>query len=246
MRFGRRQVLAEVSLSLCSGEMLVVVGPNGAGKSTLLRALVGVLPVDDGFVLVGGRRLEGMSRREIARHVSYLPQECASSFSLSVREVVRLGRFAQLGAFRSFTRDDIEAVEEAMYRADVLSFAGRTLPTLSGGERRRVFIARAIAQRARVLVLDEPTSSLDIGHACGLLEMLDGLVREGIAVVLSLHELTLALRGPQRLLLLDTGRIAGSGAPEEVLTGAAAWRAFGIQLVSVGEPAAIVPGTGLS
>ncbi len=236
-----RVVLRDVSLSLASGELLAIAGPNGAGKSTLLRVLAGVLRPKSGSVELEGDDLRSLSRRAIARRLAYLPQETWTSFSLTVRDVVRLGRFAHVGALASLGRQDLDAVEDAMCRADVQSLASRPLPTLSGGERRRVFLARAMAQQARVLVFDEPTSALDVGHACSVLDLLRMLADQGAAIVFSLHDLTLALRGPGKLLLLDHGRVSGRGDPATVLTGDAARAAFGVELVRVNAPTAIVP-----
>ena len=242
VRLGGRRVLEQVSLSVDFGEMLIVVGPNGAGKTTLLRALSGVIAPESGVVRVAGRGLAERSRRELARELAYLPQETWTEFGLTVRDVVALGRFPHTGPLRPLGDADRDAVERAMRDADVTHLAGRPLPTLSGGERRRVYVARAMAQAARILVLDEPTTALDVGHACAVMELLAGMARSGLAVVLSLHDLGLALRGPTRALLLAGGRVVAEGAPGQVLTGEAARAAFGIELHALASPPTIVPG----
>lgn len=241
---GDRRILDEISLRLSAGELLAVVGPNGAGKTTLLRALAGVIPATAGQVLLDDVPIARRRRREIARRLAYLPQETWTSFSITVADVVALGRYAHVGPLRPLSAEDRRLCVEAMEQADVAHLAARTLPSLSGGERRRVFLARAIAQQAGILVLDEPTSALDIGHALDTIELLARLARDGRAVLFSLHDLTLALRGPGRVLLLDGGRIVGDGEPAATLTGPEARRAFGVPLEVIGPPFAIVPREG--
>ena len=241
VRLGGRSVLRQAHLELEPGRLLAVIGPNGAGKTTLLRALAGVVPLAGGKVFLGQREVGGMPRREIARQLAYLPQETATSFSLEVGEVVLLGRYAYSHPFRGYSRGDREAVRQAMEQADVGHLAHRLLVTLSGGERRRVFLARAIAQQARVLVLDEPMSALDVGHAFAVLELLLRLADAGKAVIFSLHELTLAVRGPDEVILLHEGEITARGDPEQVLTGPAAQAAFGVPLAVTKKPRGVMP-----
>ncbi len=244
VRLGEREIVRNVDLALSAGDLLAVTGPNGAGKTTLLRALAGVLPAAAGDVLLAGRPIGGLSRRQVARDLAYLPQDTHTAFSISVAEVVALGRYAHVGPLRPLAAEDRRICARAMEQADVAHLARRALPSLSGGERRRVFLARAIAQQARILVFDEPTSALDVGHALGTMALLEGLAREGRAVVLSLHDLTLALRGPTGALLLDGGRAVARGEPAATLTGPAARRAFGVALSVTGPPFAIVPAEG--
>lgn len=221
--------------------MLAIVGPNGAGKTTLLRSLAGIIPCHQGEILVEGIPVGSYSRRQLARILSYLPQESWTEFGITVQDAVALGRFPFRGPFRPLTREDRAAVHAAMERADVSHLALRPLPTLSGGERRRVHLARAMAQNARILVLDEPTTALDVGHACRLMDLLQELARGGCAVILSIHDLMLSVRGPTRAILLHQGRIAAEGIPAEILTGEAARMAFGMNLVAIQNPPAIIP-----
>jgi iron complex transport system ATP-binding protein len=241
VRLGGHWVVRDVDLAVHAGEIVAVAGPNGAGKTTLLKTLAGVLEPDEGEVRIGERPLAGCPRRELARRLAYLPQETWTEFGVRVAEVVRLGRFPHAGALRPLGGADRAAVADAMRDADVAHLAERTLPSLSGGERRRVHLARAIAQQAALLVLDEPTSALDVGHACAVLDLLVRIAASQRAVVFSLHDLTLAVRGPTRVLLLDEGRPVAEGAPAAVLTGQEAERAFGVRLVRVDDPPAIVP-----
>ena len=243
VRLGRREILRGIDLELRAGELVALAGPNGAGKTTLIRALAGLLPLAGGSVAIAGRPATDLSRREIARHLAYLPQDGTSAFALSVEQTVLLGRYAHAGALRGYSRTDLRAAEEAMAVSDVGHLRRRLLPTLSGGERRRVFLARAIAQGSEVLVLDEPTSALDVGHACSVLALLRELADAGKAVIFSLHDLALALRGAERLLLMDRGEIVDRGAPEAVLTGPRARQAFGIDLKVTGDPPGVLPGS---
>ncbi len=241
MRLGGRWILRGLNLAFRAGEMTAVVGPNGAGKTTLLRTLAGVLRPSEGAVTLHGRSLVLEQRRDLARQLCYLPQETWTEFGLSVIDVVRLGRYPYVGPLRPLGPSDHRAVREALDRADVAHLADRALPTLSGGERRRVHLARALAQEAQILVLDEPTTALDVGHACAVMEMLARWASEGRAVILSLHDLVLAVRGPVRAVLLDGGRVAADGPPAAVLTGTLAEATFGVALVEVSSPGAIVP-----
>ncbi|MDQ7008041.1 MAG: ABC transporter ATP-binding protein [Acidobacteriota bacterium] len=244
VRLGRREILRGVDLELRPGELVALAGPNGAGKTTLLRAIAGLLPPFAGGVTLAGRPATALQRRELARHLAYLPQDSVSAFSLSVEQTVLLGRYAHAGALRGYTREDRLTAERAMTVSDVAHLRHRLVATLSGGERRRVFLARAIAQASGVLVFDEPTSALDVGHACSVLDLLRELADAGKAVLFSLHDLALAVRGPDRLLLMDQGEIVDRGAPDKVLTGSQARRAFGIALVVTRDPPGVVPAGG--
>lgn len=236
-----RVIVAGVDLEVRAGEMVAIAGPNGAGKTTLVKGLAGLLPAESGAVALRGGPLAQRSRRALARELAYMPQETATGFALRVEEVVRLGRYAHRGPLRALTAEDLRAVHDAMRLADVQHLAARRITTLSGGERRRVFVARAIAQQPRLMLLDEPTSALDVGHACGVMEMLADLARRGHGVVLTLHDLTLSLRGPNRLVLIDGGRVRGDGPPQDVLRSPEARQAFGVDLEVVADPPAVVP-----
>jgi iron complex transport system ATP-binding protein len=204
-----------------------VVGPNGAGKSTLLRCIAG-LQRHSGRVLLDGRDVTSLSPRERAREVGYAPQIPLLPEAVTVAEYVLLGRTPYRPLLAGPRREDREVVEGALERLDLGSLAGRTLRTLSGGERQRAVLARALAQHPRMLLLDEPTASLDLGHAQTVLEIVDELRREhGLTVVMSLHDLVLAGQYADRLVLLAEGRVAATGRPQDVLTSQALARHYG-------------------
>jgi iron complex transport system ATP-binding protein len=213
-----RPVFSGVDLSLSPSELVAVVGPNGAGKSTLLHVLLGLLPAQSGTVTLAGRAISELSRREIARRVAFLPQQTHSDFAFTVRELVGMGRMPHLGRFRPEAAADVEAVDDALRRTGTAAFSDRLISELSGGERQRVLLARAIAQSTDVLLLDEPTSSLDLGHQLEVIGLLRALVDSGKAAAVALHDLSLAARFADRIVVLSEGRIAAEGAPRKVIT----------------------------
>jgi iron complex transport system ATP-binding protein len=221
-----RPLLSGVSVSFQAGDFAAVVGPNGSGKTTLLRLLAGVRGATSGAVLLEGRPIEAFSRPEIARRLSYLPQNTWTDFDVPVSDAVAMGRLPYLGAWRAMGPEDVEAVGEAMRRVGVSHLASRTLPTLSGGERQRVFIARALAQGSDIFVLDEPTSALDVGHQLDLMEALAGLHAEGKTVIAAVHDLHLVWRFFPRAILIDRGRVTADGPARQALSGEAARAAF--------------------
>jgi iron complex transport system ATP-binding protein len=209
------RVLDDVTVTAEDG-FVGVVGPNGAGKTTLLRTMNGVAEPDDGVAYVDGDDVSSLSSRETARRVATLPQSTEVSFEFTVEEIVRMGRHPH--APRLGGGDGDEAVREAMRRVDVERFADRSVDEISGGERQRVLLARCLAQDADVLLLDEPTASLDVARAVETLSLVRSLVDEGRTVVSAIHDLDLAARFCDELVLLDEGRVVSSGDPEDVLT----------------------------
>jgi iron complex transport system ATP-binding protein len=208
-----------VTCAARGGELVAVVGPNGSGKTTLVRAISGLLRPESGEVTVDGRPLARWKRAELAGVLAVVPQGEAVTFPLRVDETVMLGRYARLGPLAPPGSGDHAAVAEALVRCDVAELATRTIDTLSGGEWQRVRLARALAQRPRVLVLDEPTTSLDIRHEMELFELVRRLVDEGLAGLVITHHINLAARYADRILLLNAGRVAGEGRPGAVLRG---------------------------
>jgi iron complex transport system ATP-binding protein len=230
-------VVRDVSLRLQRGEVLGVIGPNGAGKSTLLRAVCGVWPVSSGAVMLNGQPLGHYRLRQIAQHIAWLPQAAAFEAAFTVREVVLMGRNPYLGRFEVESAADRQIADDALQATDTLSFADRLITTLSGGERQRVFLARALAQTPSILLLDEPTASLDVRHQLDLLALTSRLAREReLAVMVALHDLSLAAQFCDRLMLLSQGEILAEGSPPEVLTPANLSRAFQIAAQVYADP----------
>ncbi|MBK9068465.1 MAG: ABC transporter ATP-binding protein [Gemmatimonadetes bacterium] len=218
--------IAGVSLDLAGGELVAIVGPNGSGKTTLLRALLGTLPLAAGAVTLLDRPLAGWTSAELARVVGVVTQREESLFPLTVEETVSLGRYAFLRPLAPLGEADRRIVADAMARADVAQLAARPTDQLSGGEWQRVRMARALAQQPRLLVLDEPTASLDIRHEMEVFELVRRLAGQGIATILVSHHLNLAARYADRVLLLHQGRVVADGPPATVLTGPTVTRVF--------------------
>lgn len=237
VRYGAAVALDGISGQAAGGEWLGVIGPNGAGKTTLLGAISRLLRYD-GVITIGGRPAAGLSRRQLARLVAYVPQRPVLPPDMTVAEYVLLGRTARIGYLRSETPADRQACAEVIGRLDLTAMAGRLLAAMSGGELQRVVLARALAQEAPVLLLDEPTSALDLGRRMDALELIDAVRRERSLTVLSaIHDLTLAGQFADRLLLLSAGRIAASGSPGQVLTGPVLSGHFGpgVQVLTTGS-----------
>jgi len=235
LRFGYdgRPLLADVSLEVARGEIFGVVGPNGAGKSTLARLLLGLLAPAAGDVAIDGHDLSSLSPRARARLVAAVLQDEPLEFPFTALEVVLMGRRARLGPFGFESSADLEAAERAMRDTGVLDLAARPMGELSGGERRRVLIARALAQDTPALVLDEPAAALDVRHVLELFALLDARKRAGAAVVVVVHDLNLAAQWCDRVALLVAGAPAVVGPVDEVLTPERLGAAFGVE-VTVG------------
>ena len=206
-----------VSLAVSPGTLLAVVGPNGAGKTTLMRLLSGSLPPQQGGVTLDERPLSSFADRERALAIAVVPQSESSPFPVTVREMVGMGRYAHLSPWERYGTRDRALVDQAMARCAVAEFADRQLSGLSGGERQRARIARALAQEAPVLLLDEPTAGLDLRYRMELFHLLRQLRSAGLAVLVITHDLNLAARFADRLLLLDRGRPLARGTPDEVV-----------------------------
>lgn len=216
-RGAERPALHQVSCGVREGALVAVVGPNGSGKTTLVRAVSGIVPVKEGTVLVQGRQVEDWGRAALAQVLGVVPQREEIVFPLRVAETVLLGRYARLGPVAAPGPADHAAVREALQRCDVADLAERPIDSLSGGEWQRVRIARALAQEPRVLVLDEPTASLDVRHEMELFELTRQLVDGGLAGMVITHHLNLAARFADRIVLLDAGKVLAEGPPREVL-----------------------------
>jgi iron complex transport system ATP-binding protein len=218
VRLGRTDVLHSVSITVAPGEVVGLIGPNGAGKSTLMRAALGLVSRTGGDVAISGERLDSLTLGERARRVAWLPQEREIAWPIAVRRLVALGRAPYRNGFGALSAEDVRAIEEAMQQTGVAHLADRPATALSGGERARVLIARALAQAAPLLLADEPTAGLDPGHQIDLMQTFRGMAGDGQGVLASLHDLGLAARWCDRVVLLHAGRIVVEGAPSEVLT----------------------------
>ena len=218
-RYPRATVAAlhDVGVQVSEGEMVALLGPNGSGKSTLVRVLLGALP-HEGTVLFMGREVREWARDEIARRVGVVTQGEDIAFPLTVRELVAMGRYPHLGAWRSESDLDRGAISRALQQCELTELVERPVTALSGGEKQRARIARALAQEPRTLVLDEPTASLDIGHEMALFELLARLRSDGVTIVIATHNINLAARYADRLLLLHRGMVSAAGTPTQVLT----------------------------
>jgi iron complex transport system ATP-binding protein len=235
--YGRHLVLDGVDVEAASGEWLAVVGPNGAGKSTLLRAIGGLVKPKAGTVHLGGDDLGGLHHRDRARRVALVPQSPVVPPGITVGAYVLLGRTPYLPRFGSEGPEDLAAATEALRVLDLVEFVDRTVDSLSGGERQRVFVARALAQETPVILLDEPTTGLDLWHQQEVLELIDTLRAErGVTVVSTMHDLTLISRFADRLVLVDDGHLVAGGTPEEILTPETLARWYGANVRVIQDP----------
>jgi iron complex transport system ATP-binding protein len=208
--------LDRVSMAVPRGCFYAVLGPNGSGKSTLMRALLGLVTAESGEARFEERPVGEWTRRDLARRVGAVSQRESTAFPISVRDLVEMGRYPHLGPLRPMTRQDRQAVEEALRRCDASELAEREVGTLSGGEFQRVRIARALAQEPSTLMLDEPTASLDVRHEMAILRLLRDAADRGTTVFLVTHHLNLAARFADLALLLDRGHVAAEGVISEV------------------------------
>ena len=218
--FGARRIGEGVSFALAAGETLAVLGGNGAGKTTLFRTLLGLLPPQAGSVTVSGDALASLAPRERARRLAYVPQQHVPAFGFSVLEAVLMGRASRIGTFARPGHEDYASAHAALAKLGIDVLAARPVTEISGGERQLVMIARALAQQAPVLVLDEPTASLDFGNRVRVLAEIDRLRQNGLTILFSTHEPEQALAHADRALLLADGRVLALDTVERALTAA--------------------------
>lgn len=230
-----------VSFTARAGTLTAVAGPNGSGKSTLVRALLRLTPLAGGGIAVDGAPLASIDRRAFARRVAVVPQREELVFPLPVRDFVAFGRYPHEGPWRAEGAADEAQIDRALALAGVAEFADRSTQTLSGGEWQRVRIARALAQGGAALVLDEPTTFLDIAHEMAMFELLARLARDGVAVLLVSHQLNLVARFSDHIVLLHHGRVAAAGTPAEVMRGEILERVYDWPLLITRDPAVGAP-----
>ena len=231
LQYGLRDVVRDVSVQIEAGEFFVIIGPNGAGKTTLLKAITGLHRLTAGDILLRQRPIADYARKELARSLAMVPQHINAEFPFTVAETVIMGRYPHLGLLAVEGRRDLELAEQAMAFTEVLDLADRRFGQLSGGERQRVIIARAICQQSKILLLDEPTASLDPAHQLRIMDLMERLrQQEQITIIMVSHDLNLASAYAGRLLLLNEGRVAALGTPDEVLSGKTLEQSYGCRL----------------
>ncbi|MDW8212560.1 MAG: ABC transporter ATP-binding protein [Roseiflexaceae bacterium] len=242
VRYGTQAVVSALSVSITRSGITALVGPNGSGKSTLLKALARLLSPSAGAVYLNGRLITSLPTQAVARELAILPQGPVAPAGITVAELVEQGRYPHAGPLRMLRRQDHAAIREAMELTDTARYANRPLDHLSGGERQRAWIALALAQATPILLLDEPTTFLDIGHQLEVLELVKRLNRErGLTIVLVLHDLNQAARYSDRMLVLHRGQIVADGAPATVLTTGLLARVFGVQAQIITDPTTGAP-----
>ncbi|MEM7736181.1 MAG: ABC transporter ATP-binding protein [Deinococcota bacterium] len=236
--YADRQVIENLSTSLERGKVTALVGPNGSGKSTLLKSLARLLPISSGVVYLDGKAIQKLPSQQVARELAILPQGPSAPRGLTVAELVEQGRFPHVGALRMLKHQDHEAVKTALELTNMTHYANRSLDALSGGERQRAWLALTLAQDTELLLLDEPTTFLDVGYQLEVLELVERLNKERhMTVVLVLHDLNQAASYSERMLVLQQGKIVADGSPHEVMTPELLLRVFKVHVNIVNDPA---------
>lgn len=248
--FGRRSILGDISFAVPAGAVVSLVGPNGSGKTTLLRCIVGAVDLESGSILVDGQQVGRKNRQQMAERIGYVPQMEANGFPATVFDTVLLGRKPYIHWNPS--NYDLDVVSETLLLLGLEKFALRDTNELSGGEKQKVLIARAIAREPEMLILDEPTSSLDLKHQLEILELINHLTKQnGISVIMAMHDLNLATMYSDRIVMIKQGSILGNGPPKELMTVENIRLLYGVD-VSIteefGTPQVVLtpPGTGKS
>jgi iron complex transport system ATP-binding protein len=240
--YGSQIVVPHLDLDIVDGSVTAIVGPNGCGKSTLLRALGRLLRPAGGDVLLDGERIQQLPTREVARRLGILPQTPTAPDGLTVADLVVRGRQPHQSWLRQWSRADEEVVAQALAWTGLSELAEHPVDTLSGGQRQRAWISMALAQGTDILLLDEPTTYLDLAHQIDVLELIDRLHRErGRTVVMVLHDLNLAARYARHLVAMKEGRVLASGAPAQVLTAELVEEVFGLRVMVIEDPASGTP-----
>lgn len=233
LAMNKQWLIQNCSLTLLPHQLTALIGPNGAGKTTLLRLLAGLWPPTIGQVILNHRSLHHFSRRELAQHFTFVPQNIQINFAFTVQDIVMMGRHPHQSRFHQGNHNDSVCVERAMQRTDTLHLAHRFVTELSAGERQRVVIARSLATEANIILLDEPTANLDIGHSLALLELLLELSCEGKTIAFSTHDINNTLRYAHHAVLINQGHLIAFGPPREVLTKEHLRKVFQVETVQL-------------
>lgn len=234
--YGDRVVIEGVDVSIPEGSFTVIVGPNACGKSTLLKALARLIPASAGQVTLDGKAIHELPSKELARRLGLLPQSSLAPDGITVQDLVSRGRFPHQSLLSRWSREDERVVAEAMAATGVTDLRGRLLDELSGGQRQRVWVSMVLAQETPMLLLDEPTTFLDIAHQVELLDLIERLRGEGKTVVAVLHEINLAARYASHLIAMRDGRIVAEGSPSEVVTEELVGRVFDLPCRVIRDP----------
>ncbi|MGQ4527195.1 ABC transporter ATP-binding protein [Dermabacteraceae bacterium P13136] len=239
--YDRREVLHGVDLGITPGTFTAIIGPNACGKSTLLRSMARVLPLADGHITLDGDAIHRLPSRKLALRLGLLPQSATAPDGITVADLVSRGRSPHTGPLRQWSNDDEAAVSAALRATGVTELAQARVDELSGGQRQRVWIALLLAQQTEYMLLDEPTTYLDVSHQFEVLRLLQGFKRDGKTVVTVLHDLNQAARFADRLVAMKDGRVVSQGAPEEVLTADLVTEVFGLPCLVVPDPVTGTP-----
>ena len=230
--YGDLPVLNNITFSVSKGDFFIIIGPNGSGKTTLMKVISGILKPQIGQLEIMGRSIENYARKTLAQTIAYVPQTIPVDFPFTVTEVVLMGRSPYLGMLGLEQEIDLEIAQQAITFTGIEHLAHRKLDQLSGGEQQRVFIARAVCQEPQIMLLDEPTASLDLAHQCKIMDLMEKLKKEkGVTIVMVSHDVNLAALYADRLLLLKEGKIVSCGLPGEVLTYQTLEEAYGCKLL---------------
>lgn len=234
--YGAEKILEKINLKFFPHEIVGILGANGSGKTTLLKLISGVLKPQSGQILLKEKKLSHYSSRNLARHIAVLPQNLEMEFPFSVTEVVLMGRFPYLKSWAWESAEDIHIAQAAMAEADCLHLANKNIQEISGGEKERVYLARALAQQTEILLLDEPNTHLDLAHQSQLLGLFNQLKAQGKTLIVVFHDLNLAAHICQRVVLLAQHQVLACGAPSTVLTDDNLIEAFGVKVLQLEDP----------
>lgn len=239
--YQRTTIIDQLNAEIPHGQVTAIIGPNGCGKSTLLAGLAKLHPAKHGQILLDGCDIARLSPREMAQSLALLPQDGVAPDGMTVADLVRFGRHPHIGLLRQWSKDDQQAVVEAIATADLTSMADRSLTTLSGGQRQRAWIAMALAQATPLLLLDEPTAALDLGHQIEVFELIRQLSAEGKTVVMVVHDLASACRYADHLIAMRNGSIMAAGAPKTIVTPELIHQLYGVHCRLIPDPISGTP-----